>query len=125
MNDQLKDIGMRLASLREDCEYTAAQMAEKLNMSEPEYIEYEKGNKDFSFSFVYNCANLLGVDVLDIISGSSPTLSKACMVEAGKGYSVKREHEYDYKHLAYTFRKKKAEPFLVTIVPEDEDIFYK
>ena len=120
MNDQLKDIGMRLASLREDCEYTAAQMAEKLNMSEPEYIEYEKGNKDFSFSFVYNCANLLGVDVLDIISGSSPTLSKACMVEAGKGYSVKREHEYDYKHLAYTFRKKKAEPFLVTIVPEDE-----
>ena len=105
MNDQLKDIGMRLASLREDCEYTTAQMAEKLNMSEPEYIEYEKGNKDFSFSFVYNCANLLGVDVLDIISGSSPTLSKACMVEAGKGYSVKREHEYDYKHLAYTFRK--------------------
>lgn len=52
--------------------YTTAQMAEKLNMSEPEYIEYEKGNKDFSFSFVYNCANLLGVDVLDIISAAPP-----------------------------------------------------
>lgn len=120
MNDQLKDIGMRLAALREDCEYTSYEMAKKLNMDEKDYLEYENGNKDFSFSFVYNCANILGVDVLDIISGSSPTLSMVCMVEAGKGYSVKREHEYDYKHLAYTFRGKKAEPFLVTINPDDE-----
>ena len=119
MNDQLKDIGMRLASLREDCEYSLAQMADLLKMDLDEYKEYEKGNKDFSFSFVYNCANILGVDVLDIISGSSPTLSKACMVKSGKGFSVKREHEYDYKHLAYTFRNKKAEPFLVTIEPDD------
>ena len=42
------------------------------------------------------------------------------VVEKGKGYSVKREHEYDYKHLAYTFRNKKSEPFLVTVSPEDE-----
>ena len=42
------------------------------------------------------------------------------MVKKGKGYSVKREHEYDYKHLAYTFRNKKAEPFLVTIAPDDD-----
>ena len=120
MNEQLKDIGMRLMSLREDCEYTIEQMAQKLNLDTEAYKAYEAGNRDFSFSFVYNCANILGVDVLDIISGEAPTLSKACMVESGKGYSVKREHEYDYRHLAYTFRNKKAEPFLVTANPDDE-----
>lgn len=120
MNEQLKDIGMRLRFLREDCEYSVEYMAQKLGLTPEEYKAYEAGNRDFSFSFVYNCSNILGVDVLDIMSGEAPTLSKACMVESGKGYSVKREHEYDYRHLAYTFRNKKAEPFLVTVTPEEE-----
>ncbi len=120
MNNQIKDIGMRLAFLREDMELTTSQMAEKLGVDEATYISYEKGEMDFSFSFIYNAAEQLGVDVLDLISGDTPTLSMCSMVKKGSGYSVKREHEYDYKHLAYTFRNKKAEPFLVTITPDDE-----
>lgn len=115
MNDQIKDIGMRLACLREDMEISAPDMAEKLGVSEEIYNAYEKGEMDFSFSVIYNAAEILGVDVLDLISGDAPTISMCCMVKKGKGYSVQREDEYDYKHLAYTFRNKKAEPFLVTI----------
>lgn len=118
MNEQIKDIGMRLAFLREDMDLTTAEMAEKLNIDEETYISYEKGDMDFSFSFIYNAADVLGVDVLDLISGNAPTLSLCCAVKKGKGYSVQRAHEYDYKHLAYTFRNKKAEPFLVTITPD-------
>ena len=120
MNDQIKEIGIRLATLREDCGYSIDEMAQKLKVDRETYIAYEQGNKDFSFSFIFNAAEILGVDVLDIISGSSPTLSMCSVVEKGKGYSVKREHEYDYKHLAYTFRNKKSEPFLVTVSTEDE-----
>ncbi len=120
MNDQIKEIGIRLATLREDCGYSIEEMAQKLSVDIETYTAYEEGNKDFSFSFIFNAAEILGVDVLDIISGSSPTLSMCCVVENGKGYSVKREHEYDYKHLAYTFRNKKSEPFLVTVSPDDE-----
>ena len=120
MNNQIKDIGLRLASLREDMEITTAEMAEKLGIDEERYISYEKGETDFTFSIIYNAADVLGVDVLDLISGDAPTLSMCCAVKKGDGYSVKREHEYDYKHLAYTFRNKKAEPFLVTITPDDE-----
>lgn len=120
MNDQIKDIGMRLACLKEDMELTTAQMAEKLGIDEETYLSYEKGEKDFSFSFIYNAAEILGVDVLDLISGNAPTLSMCCAVKRGNGYSVKRESEYDYKHLAYTFRNKKAEPFLVTISPDNK-----
>ena len=120
MNNQIKDIGMRLACLRDDLEFTTAYMAEKLNIDEKTYIAYEEGKNDFSFSFIYNAAEVLGVDVLDLISGNAPTLTTCCMVKKGKGYSVKRGHDYDYKHLAYTFRNKKAEPFLVTITPDDK-----
>jgi quercetin dioxygenase-like cupin family protein len=120
MNDQLKDIGMRLACIREDCEMTDTALAEKLGVDIEIYRSYEKGEIDFSFSFVYNVAEVLGVDVLDIISGSSPTLSTCCYVKKGQGYSVKREHLYDYKHLAYTFKNKKAEPYLVTVTPDGE-----
>lgn len=118
MNDQIKDIGMRLKYLREDMEISTKDMSEKLDVDENTYIAYENGDMDFSFSFIYNAADVLGVDVLDLISGSAPTLSMCSLVKKGKGYSVKREDEYDYKHLAYTFRNKKAEPFLVTITPD-------
>ena len=118
MNTQIKDIGMRLQSLREDSEITIEEMASKLGEDMEIYKKYENGEMDFSFSFIYNAAEVLGVDVLDLISGDQPTLSMCSMVKKGQGYSVKREHEYDYKHLAYTFRNKKAEPFLVTINPD-------
>ena len=120
MNEQIKDIGLRLRSLREDMEISAEEMASKLEVDLESYIAYESGEMDFSFSLIYNAADILGVDVLDLISGSAPTLSMCCMVKKGKGYSVKRGDEYDYKHLAYTFRNKKAEPFRVTITPDSK-----
>ena len=118
MNTQIKDIGMRLASLRDDSEISVEEMAQKLGEDIETYKKYENGEMDFSFSFIYNAAEVLGVDVLDLISGDQPTLSMCSMVKNGQGYSVKREDEYDYKHLAYTFRNKKSEPFLVTITPD-------
>ncbi|MBE6606766.1 MAG: helix-turn-helix domain-containing protein [Ruminococcaceae bacterium] len=118
MNEQIKDIGMRLRHLREDLEISAETMAAKLEVDVDTYRGYESGDLDFSFSLIYNAADILGVDVLDLISGNAPTLSMCSMVKKGKGYSVKRDDEYDYKHLAFTFRNKKAEPFLVTISPD-------
>ena len=118
MNEQIKDIGMRLMTLREDMDITPEDMAKKLGVDVDTYLAYETGEMDFSFSMIYNAAEVLGVDVLELISGNAPTISMCCMVQKGKGYSVVREHEYDYKHLAYTFRNKKAEPFLVTIMPD-------
>lgn len=120
MNNQIKDIGMRLAGLRDDMEIPTAEMAQKLGVDEETYIAYENGKKDFSFSFIYNAADILGVDVLDLISGNAPTISMCSMVKKGQGYSVNRGHDYDYKHLAYTFKNKKGEPFLVTITPDDK-----
>ncbi|MDR1117635.1 MAG: cupin domain-containing protein [Oscillospiraceae bacterium] len=120
MTEQLKDIGMRLRDLREIYEYSTAGMAARLEMEEADYIAYESGEKDFSFSFLYNCAEILGVDVLDIMSGESPKLNTCTVVKKGGGYAVNRRAAYDYRHLAFTFRNKKAEPFMVTVEPKEE-----
>ena len=120
MTDQLREIGMRLASLREILGVSAAEMARRLEISVEEYLAYEQGKADFSFSFLYNAAEILGVDILDLMSGESPKLSSCSVVKKGHGYSIKKYNAYDYKHLAFTFKNKKAEPFLVTVEPSDE-----
>ena len=114
MTDQLREIGRRLSALREIMEYSGADMAAKMNVPVSEYEAYENGEIDFSFSFLYNAANVLGVDVLDILNGESPKLSTCCLVRKGEGLEIFRRKAYGYKHLAHTFRNKKAEPFLVS-----------
>jgi len=118
MTEQLKDIGQRLSALREIMEYSCQTMAEKMSIEETTYRAYENGEIDFSFSFLYNAAAILGVDVLDILNGESPKLSTCCLVRKGEGFDILRREAYDYKHLAFTFRDKKAEPFLVTVSPK-------
>lgn len=119
LTDQLKEIGIRLSALREICDITTEEMAKKMDIPHELYLAYEDGKEDFSFSFLYNAAGILQVDVLDIMSGDSPKLSTCAVVKKGQGYSITRNQAYSYKHLAYTFRKKKAEPFLVTVEPCD------
>jgi quercetin dioxygenase-like cupin family protein len=119
MTEQLMEIGARLKALREIMDYTPQLLAEKMEMQESEYLKYEKGEMDFSFSFLYTAANILGVDVLDLMSGESPKLARMTVVRDGQGYDISRRKAYNYKHLAYTFRDKKAEPFLVTVEPSE------
>ncbi|MDR1735910.1 MAG: XRE family transcriptional regulator [Oscillospiraceae bacterium] len=118
MTEQLKEMGGRLAGLRQIMDYTSATFAKALGVSDAELAAYERGERDFSFSFLYNAAELLGVDVVELISGQSPRLNTLSLVRNGEGLSVERNKSYIYKHLAFTFRNKLAEPFLVTVEPK-------
>jgi quercetin dioxygenase-like cupin family protein/DNA-binding XRE family transcriptional regulator len=118
MTDQLQEIGGRLGALRDIFDITVEKMAEKMKISVDEYSAYERGQRDFSFSFLQNAAQIFNVDVVDIISGESPKLTKCALVRNGEGLDIERRKAYDYKHLAFTFSNKKAEPFLVTVEPK-------
>lgn len=121
MSDILNDMAQRIRSLREMEEISIEEMAKRLELSVEEYELYESGTKDFSFSMIYNIATELGVDVIDIMTGESPKLDSACMVRAGGGFKIDRRKAYDYRHLAFTFRDKKAEPFMVTVEAQAND----
>ena len=45
----------------------------------------------------------------------SPKLKGYILTRAGKGLAFDRRKAYHYEHLAYNFRDKKAEPFIVTV----------
>ena len=120
MTEQLKDIGRRLAALRDIMEICEQEFCKRAEVSPEELRAYENGERDFSFSFLYNAARILGVDVMDLMSGDSPRLSSWCLVRSGEGFSVNRRAAYQYSHLAFTFRDKMAEPFLVTVEPKEE-----
>ena len=122
MTEQLSEIGGRLKALRDIMDIPAEKMAKQMQLGVDEYAAYESGERDFSFSFLYNAAAILEVDVVDIISGESPKLDTCALVRKGGGYDIMRREAYDYKHLAFTFRKKKAEPFMVTVEPKAEQV---
>lgn len=120
MSDMLIEIAQRIRELRSMEEISQEEMAKRCDVSLEEYRQYENGEKDFSFSFFYTVAGVLGVDVVDILTGESPRLSNVSLVRKGQGFSIDRRDAYDYRHLAYTFKGKTAEPFLVTVEPAPE-----
>jgi len=115
MEDQFKAMGERLAAQREIMEISKEEMAAEAGISVEEYEKYERGECDFSFGFLYTMARKLGIDVMDIITGEAPKLSMATMVRKNEGTVIERVKAYKYQHLAYSFRNKKAEPFMVTV----------
>jgi len=117
VTEQLKDIGLRIASLRKDSGLSVQGLAAECGIAAGELTAYESGERDFSFSFLHNAAKALGVDVVDLMSGDSPRLSACCVTKAGQGFAIDKREAYNYRHLAFTFRAKKAEPFLVTVEP--------
>ncbi|WRS26244.1 XRE family transcriptional regulator [Oscillospiraceae bacterium MB08-C2-2] len=114
MDTRIMEIAQRIRGLREILEIEQAEMAEKTHVSLAQYQQYESGEKDFGFTFLYDCANILGVDVVELLSGEPPKLSFYSIVRSGKGLPMHRRQGFSYHHLAYNMKNKMIEPFLVT-----------
>lgn len=115
MVDKVKDIALRVKDLREISGFTQAEMAQKIDVDEKDYAAFEKGETDFGFTFIYNCAKAFGVEIKDLLEGSSPVLTVYNVTHQGGGMPIKRKSGFEYHHLAPYFKHKTAEPFRVTI----------
>ncbi len=120
LEGRLKVVSERIKTLREIVGLSEEEMANNTSVTLDEYKAIESGKKDFSFSFIYLCAHSLGVDVTDILEGSSPTLSAYELTRSGEGTKMVRRKEFIYNSLASRFKNRTAEPFLVT-APYSED----
>ena len=118
MNYQVREIADRLKALREIAGLTPAQMAEKTGVTEETYLKLEQGETDFSFSFIYKCAEIFGVDIRDLLEGSSPNLSIYTVTRKGRGMRIPRNPGFVYDNLAPQFKGKVVEPFYV-VIPGD------
>jgi mannose-6-phosphate isomerase-like protein (cupin superfamily) len=114
MNEQIKIIGGRIRELREITDTPVKTLADVNKISEAEYLSYEGGKKDFSFSFLYNCSLVFKVDIGEIVAGEAPRLKSYTVTRRGGGMPIERREGFNYLHLANHFKDREAEPFLVT-----------
>jgi len=113
--EQIRLIAMRMKELRGILGLSPGEAAAGSGMTEEEYLNYESGQTDFSFSHLFNIARTLNVDISDLLTGESPKLKGYVLTRKGQGLAFDRRKQYHYRHLAYNFRDKLAEPFLVTV----------
>ena len=66
MEPNIKEVANRIHALREDSGFTCEDMAQATGRSVEEYIAQESGDEDLSFTFLYKCADKLGVDVIEL-----------------------------------------------------------
>lgn len=113
--EQIQLIAMRMRDLRDILGLTEEEVASQSDVPLDDYLAYETGEKDFSFSHLFNISKTLHVDISDLLTGESPKLRGYVLVRNGQGLAFDRRKQYHYQHLAYNFRDKLAEPFIVTV----------
>lgn len=122
MNDYNKDIGNRIKELRELSDISVQDIAQELNVDAKTYTQYETGEVDIPASFIYEIANILQVDFSLLITGEESRMSIFDVTRANKGVSIERRKEYKYENLCPKFIHKKAETFIVTVDPKENQI---
>jgi transcriptional regulator with XRE-family HTH domain len=104
--DNRRDVANRIRSLREDNDFTIEEMAEATGRSAKEYAARESGDMDLTFTFVFKCAQKLGVDVVELLTGESPRLRHYEIVRNGEGLPLERNTDFHYLHKAPHFRNR-------------------
>lgn len=117
----IAEIAQRIRALRDIMGFSQEEMAEASGCSVQEYAQAENGESDFSFTFLYKCAEKFGVDMVELVMGDNPHLSGYCVVRSGEGLPIKRRSSFSYYHLGYRFKHKLCEPFLVTAPFKQEE----
>lgn len=120
MDTHIIQIAERIRGMRDVLEISVEDMAEATGTAPETYLEYETGGKDFSFTFLYKCAERFGVDIVELLTGEGPRLDFYSVVRKGEGLDIKRRAGFTYEHMAYRFKDKTAEPFIVTAPYSEE-----
>lgn len=117
---RIQEMAERIRELRAIMGLSAAEMAKKTDVTEEEYLTCESGQCDLNFAFLYRCALALGVNVTDIIEGTSPRLAGYTVTRRGEGQQIDEAHGLTYFNLASAFKNRIAEPLYVISAYSEE-----
>lgn len=112
-------IASRVRELREISGFSSEELARRLNITLETYQQYEKAKTGIPISTLYEIAGIFGVELTELLTGSTPHLQNYCYVKNGEAPYIERFKGYQFQNLAYNFMNKKIEPLLVTIEPEE------
>lgn len=122
MSNDPKQIGQRLAGLRDALELSPEEFAKACDIPLEEYLKFENGEKDLTISILRRIASTYNVDVSVLMFDEEPRMNSYFLTRKGKGLSVKRVEDYQYQSLAGNFNNKKADIFEVTVEPKNDGV---
>ncbi|MCL2631788.1 MAG: cupin domain-containing protein [Coriobacteriia bacterium] len=117
---ELRELGQRIAGLRDALGYTTDEFADLLGEDSETYAAYEQTGFNIPASLLMHIANKAQVDMGVLLTGKSTHLNTFQVVRAGEGRSVDRFPGYHFQDLAYAYSGKTMQPLLVTLQPSDE-----
>jgi transcriptional regulator with XRE-family HTH domain len=120
MNNDIKMIAGRIRELREISGVSQESLAKDCNIDVEQYKKYESGDSDIPLGFLYRISGRFHVEMTALITGSEPKLHLFSVVRKDQGLSTDRRKEYKYLDLAFNFKNKKAETFLVSVDPRGD-----
>ncbi len=123
MNEQIKQIANRLVGLREALELSEKEMASVCGISSGEYAEYESGNRDIPVSLLHCISQKYGVELTALLFGEEAHMHAYFLTRKGQGMAMERTRAYKYQSLAAGFKNRKADPFIVSVEPNDNPIY--
>lgn len=121
MTEDLKQIGLRLKGLRDALDLSQEDFSIRCGIPLKDYVEYEEGEKDLSFSILKKIALQYKIDVNTLMFDEEPRMTSYALTRKNKGLAIKRVEAYKYQALAGSFTNRKADIFLVTVEPKDEN----
>jgi len=117
---ELRQLGQRIAGLRDAIGYTAEEFADLLGEDRKTYRAYEETGFNVPASLLMHIANVAKVDMGVLLTGTSAHLDTFQVVRAGEGRAVDRFPGYHFQDLAYAYTNKTMQPLLVTLHPSEE-----
>ncbi len=120
VSEQVLAVAHRIHALREIRGLSSVEMAALCGENHADYLALETGKADFQFTFIYKCAQVLGVEITELLSGNEAKLSSYTVTRSGKGKATVVEQNVEIRNLAPYFRKKLAEPHFVRYTPSPE-----
>lgn len=120
METEFREIGLRIAGLREACEVSQEAMAKELGVDLETYRKWEETGADVPISAIYHMANMFDVEFTEILTGTAAKLQTYHVVKHNEGKEVDRYPGYYYHDLAWRYSGKIMQPLLVTLDPSDE-----
>ena len=112
---KIKEMARRIRELREITGLTVEEMAARTDLSVEEYIQCEEGNRNLSIAFLYRCTLSFGVDMGDLLEGSSPKLRSYALTRKGEGQRIEEAHHMVGFNLAADFRNRIALPLYMEL----------
>ncbi len=114
VSNQLLEVALRIREMREIVGFSIHDMAEKTEISEDRYVQYESGTVDLPFSFMHKCAKVFGLELSELLEGRSAKLTGYTVTRKGKGMVTASEEGITIQDMAAMFRQKIATPYWVT-----------